>query len=159
LEESAVYQTANALHSLAVHLLRRARAADRESGLSAERLSLLSVLTFAGPRTIGALAEAEGVSAPAISRIVSALEDEGLAKRERSAQDARQVRVAATKKGKSFVEAGRRRRIEHIAEELTRLRPGELGKLREAARILARLEAEGKGARRDPSQRNRNAGT
>ncbi|MBB5519313.1 MarR family winged helix-turn-helix transcriptional regulator [Amphiplicatus metriothermophilus] len=159
LEKIAVYETANALHSLAIHLLRRARAADRESGLSPERLSVLSVLTFAGPRTVSALAELEGVSAPAISRIVSGLEKEGLVKRERSTQDARQVRVAITNKGKSLVEAARRRRIERIAEELIRLRPGELGKLREAARVLARLEGEEKGAPRRLRQRKRNAGT
>lgn len=133
-------RAANALHSLSIHLLRRARAADKETGLSPERISLLSVLNFVGPQTVGALAEIEDVSAPAISRIVSALETLGLAKRERARADARQVLVCATAKGRRLVERGRRGRIEIIAEALAVLSPAELA---EAVAIAEAIEKAG----------------
>ena len=132
--DSDVMRTANAIHSAAIHVLRRARAADRESGLTPERLSLLSVLVYAGARTIGALAEIEGVSAPAISRIVTALEAEGLARR--GAKKGREVSVAAAPKGRRLVEEGRRRRLLRIALELQSLSRSELKAVRAAADLL-----------------------
>jgi DNA-binding MarR family transcriptional regulator len=128
------------MHSLAIRLLRRARMADRETGLSPERLSLLSVVTFAGPQTIGDLAEIEGVSAPAISRIVSSLEATGYAARERNRTDAREVRVSATARGKRLVEKGRRRRLEIIAAMFEGLDRKDIAALNDIAGILARLE-------------------
>ena len=137
LEESDLARAANALHSASIHVLRRARAADRESGLTPERLSLLSVLVYAGARTIGALAAIEGVSAPAISRIVTALEASGLARRGRT-KDAREVTVAATARGRRLVEEGRRRRLMLIARELERFARSDLQKIRAVAEMLER---------------------
>lgn len=146
LPDNSVNRAANALHSLSIHLLRRARLADRETGLSPERLSVLSVLVFAGPRSVGALAEAEGVSAPAISRIVSSLEATGFASRERSKGDAREVRVSATAKARRLVERGRKRRLEIIASELQKLDRRDIGVLADVAAILGRLGAAAKWA-------------
>lgn len=109
--------------------------------MSPERLSLLSVLVFAGARTIGRLAEIEGVSAPAISRIVSALEESGLASRKRGSADAREVLVEATRAGRALVEAGRRRRIELIAEEFAALSGRDIAALGRVAAILERMES------------------
>lgn len=140
LADSNVNRAANALHSLSIHLLRRARLADRETGLSPERLSLLSVLVFAGPRSVGELAEIEGVSAPAISRIVSSLEATGFASRERSKTDAREVRVSATARGRRLVEKGRKRRLEIVASMLGGLDRHDIAALSDIAGILARLD-------------------
>ena len=49
-------RTADRLHSAAIHLLRRLRREDTKTGLSAPRLSALSVVVFAGPLTLGELA-------------------------------------------------------------------------------------------------------
>ena len=43
---------ADRLHSAAIHLLRRLRREDATSGLSAPRLSALSVIVFGGPLTL-----------------------------------------------------------------------------------------------------------
>lgn len=142
LKKTVLNHTANALHSLSIHLLRRAREADKESGLSPERLSLLSILAFTGPQTINRLAEFEQVSAPAISRIVTALEELGLAKRTRDESDARTVIVVATAKGRKIVEAGRKRRLVLIAEELSNLSKKDLEFLSRAAGILEKMEAD-----------------
>lgn len=143
-EDNEVTRTANALHSLSVHLLRRAREADRDSGLSPERLSLLSVLAYAGGQSVSRLAELEQVSAPAISRIVSSLEELGFAKRTRSENDARSVKVEATARGRRLMEKGRQRRLELIAAELSRLGSRDLALLSKAGSVLEKLEAPGR---------------
>ena len=129
-------RVANDLHSVAIHLLRRARLVDRESGLTPERLSLLSVLCYVGPRTIGELADIELVSSPAISRTVGALERDGLVRRERRTSDRRVVGVHATEAGRSLIEEARRRRIETIATHLESLTTSELRSLDHAATLL-----------------------
>src|SRR5947207_5638448 len=84
-------QTADKLHSAAIHLLRRLRVRDRESGVGPAQLSALSVLVFGGPRSLGELADAEQVRPPTMSRIVSGLERAGLVKRE-ATEDGRRDR-------------------------------------------------------------------
>ena len=101
------HETANLVHSAAVRLLRAARAADADLDLDGPRASLLSVLVFAGPQPVTKLAELEQVSAPAITKMVNALESAGLAQRERSETDRRVVRVSATPDGRLLGEAGR----------------------------------------------------
>ena len=98
---SSVQQTevADRLHSAAIHLLRRIRKVDEASGLSAARLSALSVLVFGGATTVGALARAEQVSAPTMSRLVSGLERDGFVVREAAEDDARAVLRARDTEG------------------------------------------------------------
>ena len=55
------YDVADRVHSSAIHLLRRLRRVDEETGLSAPKLSALSVLVFGGPCSMGRLAAAEQV--------------------------------------------------------------------------------------------------
>ena len=64
---------ADRLHSLAIHLLRRIRRGDDAAGLSAPRLSALSVIIYRGPISLTELAKAEGVTAPTMTRLVQAL--------------------------------------------------------------------------------------
>ena len=74
---------ADRLHSAAIHLLRRLRREDEAMGLTAARASALSVLVFGGrPVTLGALAQAEQVSAPTITRLIVGMERDGLVRRE-----------------------------------------------------------------------------
>ncbi len=67
---AAAEALAQRLHGAAIHLLRRLRTEDVAAGLTAPRLSALSVLVFGGPRSIGELAAAEQVRPPTISRLV-----------------------------------------------------------------------------------------
>ncbi len=131
---------ANQLHSAAIRLLRGVRSADRESGLTPERLSVLSVLAFAGPKSVSELADAEMVSRPAISRIVNGLEDSGLARRSREREDRRMVTVHATAKGRRLMEKARGRRVGRIAERLAGLDASALRTLEEATRVLRSLD-------------------
>ena len=61
------------LHSVSIRMLRTLRREDDGIGLSAPRLSALSVIVFAGPLSLGELAAAEQVRPPTMSRIVEAL--------------------------------------------------------------------------------------
>src|SRR5262252_4457133 len=122
--------TADKLHSAAIHLLRRLRVRDRESGIGPAQLSALSVLVFGGPRSLGELADAEQVRPPTMSRIVSGLQRAGLVKRE-ATEDGRRVRLQATPKGAKILWEGRKRRIESLANALELLGETERGRLAE----------------------------
>lgn len=131
--------TADRLHSAAIHLLRRLRAEDAASGLSAPRLSALSVLVFAGPLTMGELAAAEQVQPPTITRLVRELERDGLVARTTDPGDRRVQRVRATPRGRRLLLAGRARRVAALAADLARLAPEDRQLLDRAAVLLARL--------------------
>jgi DNA-binding MarR family transcriptional regulator len=132
-------EVADRLHSAAIHLLRRIRKVDEASGLSAARLSALSVLVFGGPTTVGGLARAEQVSAPTMSRLVSGLERDGFVVREADEGDARAVRVRATAKGTRVLQEGRRRRVAELDELLDGLSDEQLRTLGSAAEIMERV--------------------
>lgn len=132
-------RVADRLHSAALHLLRRLRQEDAASGLSAPRLSALSVIVFAGPLTLGELAEAEQIRPPTISRLVQGLESDGLVERIPDPTDRRVHRVRATRRGRSLLEAGRARRVETLARDLAALPATDLDTLARAAELLEDL--------------------
>ena len=135
---SELLETADRLHSAAIHLLRRLRVGDRESGIGPAQLSALSVLVFGGPRSLGELADAEQVRPPTMSRIVSGLQRAGLVKRE-ATEDGRRVRLLATPKGSKMLWEGRQRRIESLANALELLGETERGRLAELAGLLGQI--------------------
>ena len=108
-------QLARRLDSVAIHLLRRLDREDSVEGASAARLSALAVLVFGGARTLGALAEAENVTPPSMTRLVTAMETDGLVTRTKSATDGRLVLVGATSKGERVLEQGRKQRLAALA--------------------------------------------
>jgi DNA-binding MarR family transcriptional regulator len=138
------HETANLVHSAAVRLLRTARAADTNLDLDGPRASLLSVLVFAGPQPVTKLAELEQVSAPAITKMVSALESAGLVQRERSETDRRVVRVSATPDGKRLLERGRAARVKAIAALLDDATEAQLQTLRAASEVIAARLRQGR---------------
>src|SRR5215831_8327089 len=127
---------ADRLHSAAIHLLRRE---DDASGLPAPQLSALSVIVFGGPITLGALAQAEQVRPPTITKLVATLEDAGLVEREADETDRRIVRVKATARGTRLLQDGRRRRVASLASSLAQLPPAERDRLARAVPILEKV--------------------
>jgi DNA-binding MarR family transcriptional regulator len=130
---------ADRLHSAAIHLLRRLRRADDASGLPAPQLSALSVIVFGGPITLGALAQAEQVRPPTITKLVATLEDAGLVEREVDDVDRRVVRVKATARGTRLLHEGRMRRVASLAESLGKLPASERERLARAVPILEKV--------------------
>jgi DNA-binding MarR family transcriptional regulator len=135
-------KVADRLHSAAIHLLRRVRKQDTATGEGPARLSALSVLVFAGPLTLGDLAAAEQVRPPTMTRIVTGLEQGGLARRTADPMDARRVRICATGKGVRLLQRGRKLRIEYLARHLAVLADNELEALKKAVTILEKVLGE-----------------
>jgi DNA-binding MarR family transcriptional regulator len=136
---SRTFQTADRLHSLAIHLLRRLRRADDATGLTAPKLSALSVIVHAGPLTLGDLASAEQVRPPTMTRIVAELEFAGLITRKLDRTDRRVTRVRATKRGIVLLRAGRNKRVQLLADWLETCSRGDLQSIEQAVEILQRF--------------------
>lgn len=130
---------ADALHSAAIHLLRRVRRADAATRLSPARLSALSVVVFSGPLRVSDLARAEQVRTPTITPIVSALERDGLIRRQADAQDARASILRATPAGRALMTKARARRVAALADALRRLEASDRAVLRRAAALMEEL--------------------
>ena len=131
---------AQRLNSATVHLMRALRQEPSGSaGLAAEHSSALGVVVFAGPISIGALAKAERVGAPAMTKTVGILAEAGLVTRERDPKDARVVRVGATRKANELVLRGRDRRVARIAKALQTLPHTETARLEAAIGTFERL--------------------
>ena len=140
---------ADRLHSAAIHLLRRLRVEDEALGISAPRLSVLSVLVFAGPKRIGELAAAEQVEPPTMSRLVDGLEDDGYVLRGPDPSDARAVIVSATEAGSAALIEGRDRRVRAFVSLLAALPQRDLAALGRGVEVLERTLAPPEGV--DPS--------
>jgi len=134
-------EIADRIHSAAIHLLRKLRREDAESGLNAPRLSALSVIVFAGPVTLGDLAGAEQVRPPTMTRIVDALAEQKLVTRNKSTSDARRTMIAATPAGRKLLMQGRELRIRALAKHIAALSDRERATLQEAAETLKRIIA------------------
>jgi DNA-binding MarR family transcriptional regulator len=129
---------ADRLHSAAIHLLRRLRVRDRESGVGPAQLSALSVLVFGGPRSLGELADVEQVRPPTMSRIVAGLQRSGLVRR-LPTEDGRRVRLEASAKGTKILQEGRKRRVESLAKALSSLPENEQKHLAELVDLLQQI--------------------
>jgi DNA-binding MarR family transcriptional regulator len=132
-------EIADHLHSAAIHLLRKLRKEDEGSGLNAPRLSALSVIVFAGPITLGDLATAEQVRPPTMTRIVNALEQQGLVLKKQNTNDGRSTLLSATTAGKKLLMEGRARRVDSLAKQIAALKPQQRATLHEAAEILKQV--------------------
>src|SRR5579872_6236692 len=136
IREPEALAVADRLHSAAIHLLRRVRTRDRESGVGPAQLSALSVLVFAGPRSLGELAATEQVRPPTMSRIVAGLMRAGLVRRYVTKEDRRRLRLEATAKGTALLQAARKRRVENLAATLRQLPTDQVEQLRQAAEVI-----------------------
>jgi DNA-binding MarR family transcriptional regulator len=130
---------ADRLHSATLHLSRRLRTEDEALGVSPPRLSALSVVVWAGPIGIGALAAAEGVSAPTMTRLVDGLERDGYVRRFPDPDDARGVLVRPTARGRRLLTEGRARRVRVLAEALRYLSADELSAIDRGTELIERL--------------------
>jgi DNA-binding MarR family transcriptional regulator len=135
--DEQLHAMAGGLHAAAGRMLRMARRDPGEGGLSAPRLSALSVLAFSGPMSLAGLAAAEEVKAPTMSRIVEGLVKAGLATREPDPSNRRKVRIAEA--GKRALDGGRERRVRDLRERLRRLADSEQRALARGVEVLERV--------------------
>jgi DNA-binding MarR family transcriptional regulator len=76
-----------------------------------------------------------------MTRLVAALEAEGLVTRQADPADGRVSRVRATARGHNLLAAGRARRVASLADALGELRDADRAVLARAAELLERLAA------------------
>lgn len=132
-------ELADRLHSAAIHLLRSLRREDDRTGLSAPRLSALSVVVFTGPVKLVDLAGAEQVRPPTMTRLVQALESDGLVRRTDDKTDGRAFRITATAKGRRLLMEARKRRVRALTRRVNSLTKEEQRTLTRAVRLLERV--------------------
>jgi len=130
---------ADRLHSAAIHLLRLVRREDETSGLTAPRLSALSVVVFAGPITLRDLAAAEGVRPPTMTRLVDGLEADGLVVRRDDPSDGRAIRIRATAKGTRLLMNARAQRVAALTARVSSLSADDQALLGRAAEVIERI--------------------
>lgn len=130
---------ASALRIAVMRLARRLRNEREDVSLTLTQLSTLGTLARLGPLPLGELAAAERVQPPSMTRIVSGLEERGLAVRAADANDRRLVIVRLADEGKALLAADRRRRDAWLNRRLRELSPEEREVLRQAVPVLEKL--------------------
>ena len=137
--EEACSEIAALLQDQFSRLTRQLRNMDLPLGMTPERLSALSVIDKRGPISVTALADKEMVRPATMSRMVSALVDEGLVKRSGDKTDGRGVLVSATPKGRRAFQRAQQQRLQHFTEALSALSAEQLSAMRSLASALERL--------------------
>ena len=118
------------VHEAFSRLARRLRALDLPYGLTNERLSTLATLVADEPISVSALAAAEIVTVPTMSRMVDALEAEGFVKRRHNKFDGRGVLISTTAKGRRAYQRATQQSLSQLQGTLSTLKPEQLGAIR-----------------------------
>jgi DNA-binding MarR family transcriptional regulator len=112
-------------------------------GLSLVAASTLATLERRGPSRVTELAEAQSVTQPAMTGLVSRLAGQGLAERSPDPDDRRGVLVAVTSAGRAVLATRRRERAETLAALLDDLEADDRAALAAALPALTRLVTRG----------------
>ena len=127
------------LHEQFARLTRRLRTLELPNGMTPERLSALSVVEKRGPISVTALADTEMVRPATMSRMITALVEDGLVKRSGDKNDGRGVLVSVTPKGRRTFQRAQEHRLTHFAEAVESLSDEQLAAMRDLASALERL--------------------
>jgi DNA-binding MarR family transcriptional regulator len=99
------------------------RSLSPANGLSMTATATLAGIERSGPQRLTLLAAREGVTQPAMTQLISRLEEAGLVRREPSPDDGRVVLVAITEHGRAVLAHRRSARAERLAGVIARLSP------------------------------------
>ncbi|MET0433463.1 MarR family winged helix-turn-helix transcriptional regulator [Cellulomonas sp. GbtcB1] len=120
---------------------RRIRSRRGGADLPDPQFNVLAILLREGPLSPGALADAEHVQPPSMTRTVNALVELGFVQKSEHPTDGRQVVVSLTAPGEAEVRETRRRRDAWLAAQLDTLTDDERRTLAQAAVLLRRIAA------------------
>ena len=104
-------------------IFRLFRSLSPANGLSMTAAATLSGIERLGPQRLTVLAAREGVTQPAMTQLISRLEESGLVRREASPEDGRVVLVAITDEGRAVLARRRSVRSERMAAIIAQLGP------------------------------------
>jgi DNA-binding MarR family transcriptional regulator len=102
------------------------RSLTAPDGLSLTAAATLAAIERFGPQRLTALAAREGVTQPAMTQLISRLEDAGQVRRESHPDDGRVVLVTITDEGRAMLARRRDTRATRLAVILAQLSPGHL---------------------------------
>jgi DNA-binding MarR family transcriptional regulator len=120
---STAVDLANELRPVILRVARELRKETEQFGITSRQATLLWLVKRSPGLTLRALAEAESISAPALSGHVDRLERAGLLTRVRSDVDRRRVGLELTDAGERLLRSVRERRTAWLAERLEALEP------------------------------------
>ena len=103
--KSSPAKTAAALRRSVLRLARRLRSVSPEGGMTLARLSVLRWLHLQGAMTAGQIAAADSLQPQSVTRLLAALEKEGLIARRSDEGDRRRALVTITEAGVSALRA------------------------------------------------------
>jgi DNA-binding MarR family transcriptional regulator len=126
------------LQAAVTRLNRRLRTTSL-GGISPAQASALAMLERLGEPTLNELAAAEQVRPPSMTRLVDALERDGLAQRRVDATDRRCQRVSLTAAGRKALTGIRGRKTAFLEARLARLTDADRAVVERALGILERL--------------------
>ena len=130
---------ANLAEAVLVQWARQFRNVESETGLTVERLELLALLDHEGPLTAGELSEELRVTRPAITRMVSGLEEDGLVRRSTNMLDGRSVVTRITPAGRRILNRGRANRVKAMAVRMRGRTERELSQIETGLRLLEEM--------------------
>ena len=130
------------LRHAVLRLTRRLRSQRADISVTITQLMALGTLSKHGPRSAGELAAHERVQPPSMTKILVALEEHGLSRREPHPSDRRQIVIEATDAGRELLEREGKLRDAWLAARLETLPDDELDLLLRARAVLARLATE-----------------
>lgn len=130
---------ASRLRLAVVRLNRRLRAQRTDSQITLSQLSALSCLHKSGPITPGELALREGVQPPSMTRVIAALESNGLITRRAHPTDGRQAIVEVTEDGRKLIEQEVMARERWLDSQLSDISEEERAILCRATEIIDRI--------------------
>ena len=104
-------------------IFRLFRSLSPASGLSMTAAATLAAIERLGPQRLTVLAAREAVTQPAMTQLISRLEESGLVCREASPEDGRVVLVVITDEGRAVLARRRSVRSERMAAIIAQLGP------------------------------------
>jgi len=110
-----------------------------DADLSATELAVLGRIGLCGPLAPSALARAEHVKPPSMTKVIESLEDRGLVRRDPHPTDGRQCLISRTEAGETFTAQTRERRTAWLAQRLDELDEPDRRAVLAAAPALQRL--------------------
>jgi DNA-binding MarR family transcriptional regulator len=132
---------ASRLRAAVTRLNRRLRTSSL-GGISPGQASALAMIGRLGSPALSELAAAEQVRPPSMTRLVDALEDDGLVERRVDASDRRCQRVSLTPAGRRALSNIRSRKTAFLDARLTRLSAEDRDAVARALPILERLSED-----------------
>ncbi len=126
---------------LRLALLRVARRLHQraDAGVSPSQLSALVTIDTAGPLPLRELAAIENIAPSTLTRIVNALDDEGLIDRRPDPTDRRVTMAALSSTGRRLLTDARKRSAAYLAERVATLTADEQQALANALPVLEKL--------------------